>query len=724
MSTLQRQKFKHIFKKLKWFMIIAMIILFLSFSGYMIMLLIGNQIVDEEQLLLAATTTFETTEGQVVGELYDEYRKLISIDQIPEHVIDAFIAVEDKRFYQHGGIDFKSVLRAVYRDLLAFDKVEGASTITQQLVKNLFLTHEKTWLRKTKEVMGALYLERQYAKNEILELYLNAIYFGHGAYGIEAASQTFFSKPAEELSIAEGALLAGMIKAPYHYSPIDHPERAKERRNVVLQIMEDENMLTTSTRLQEQGKALGLKFSDRSTHPAYASYLDLVIREANQVYQLTNDELRRGGYRIVINMDELSQQVAYRTFQEDDYFPGNTEGVEGAFVMLEQTSGKIVAALGGRHHRLGDLNRLTVKRQPGSTIKPLAVYGPALMTDEYGPYTMISDKKMDHDGYVVANADHQYEGSILLFEAISKSKNTSAVWLLDQIGIDYAKDFLSQMEMNIPDEGLAIALGGLSEGLTPLQMAAGYRTFVHDGEYIQPFTISQIYNRHDELIAEAEREQREVFSPQVAWDMTRILANAVKEGTGQVGDFDKALAGKTGSTEHPHVAGMYKDAWFVGYTPEYVTALWMGYDVTNQDHYLTAGSSYPTMLTKQILSTIDQQRPLAAQFTVPEHVQDLADPIHLPQIEEVDIQYIFGGFSLLKGKISWDASDDPRIVYRIYRKESNFDELIGEVTGHDDFIIDDISLFRKHAYYVVPYDPLTKREGEPSKVIELSLFGN
>src|SRR5690625_3002682 len=319
--------------KMKWPMIIVSIIFLLGLIGYSIILFGGKLVIDEEKLILDSTTIIETTDGKDIGRLYDENRYLVTLDQVPNHVQDAFVAIEDVRFYSHAGVDIKSVGRAIYKDIIALGKAEGASTITQQLVKNLFLYHDKTWMRKTKEVMAAIYLEREFSKNEILELYLNAIYFGHGVYGIEAASQKFFSTSVRELSIAEGALLAGLVKAPNGYSPIDHPQKAIERRNLVLKVMEERDKINAATSLQEQGKTMGLNIQERTINPAVASYVDLVMKEAAQKHQLTIDELKRGGYRLIVNIDEVSQQIAYKNFKNDEYFPGNTTGVESAFIM-------------------------------------------------------------------------------------------------------------------------------------------------------------------------------------------------------------------------------------------------------------------------------------------------------------------------------------------------------------------------------------------------------
>lgn len=706
-------------KKVKLFLWVVVALLLLGLVGFGTIIYGGKLVVNEEDLILDATTTIETSNGEVIDTLYNENRSLVSIEQVPAHLIDAFIAIEDRRFYDHEGVDIKSVMRAVYKDIIAMSKVEGASTITQQLAKNLFLYNDKTWTRKIKEAMAAIYLERNLSKDEILELYMNEVYFGHGLYGVETASNYFFSKTIEDITIAEAAMLAGLVKAPNGYSPINHPDKALERRNIVLQSMEDAGYIQAETKMSEQGKTLGLQVQKKEATPWTDSYIDLVMKEAAGVHQLSVDTLKNGGYRIIVNMDSTIQKIAYEQYQKDEFFPGNTAGVEGAFVMLEEGTGKIVSAIGGRDYRLGNLNRVTVQRQPGSVFKPVAVYGPAMMQEEtYTPFTLLPDQQTTE--YDVSNADGVYANTVTMYEALIQSKNTSAVWLLDQIGIDYSKSYLEKLGMPVEDEGTAIALGGLKHGVTPLQMAQSFQAFAADGKIMKSATIDQIIDRDGDVIFESEVEFKQVFSPQVAWNMTEMLVDTVEIGTATPGDYPKALAGKTGSTQHPYVEGETKDAWFVGYTPEYIMASWMGYDKSDENHYLTAGSAYPTKLTKSILTAIDQQSggSLSEEFTKPENVEALPEPIILPEITNLTAEYQFGGFSLLQGKLIWEGSDDDRVVYRIYQDNEGIDKRIGEVTGETEYYINN-TIFRNNKYYVVAYDPLSKLEGGRSETVEL-----
>ncbi|MFD2630317.1 transglycosylase domain-containing protein [Oceanobacillus kapialis] len=694
-------------------------LLVLSITGFVLILYGGALVVDDEAFLLDARTTIETEDGTIIGRLYNENRELVSIDRIPDHVKNAFVAVEDRRFYDHAGVDFRSVMRALVRDIVAMDKVEGASTITQQLAKNLFLHHDKTWMRKTKEVMAAIYMEQHFSKDRILELYVNEIYFGQGIYGIQTAAKYFYSKPVQDLTIEEGAMLAGLAKAPNGYSPIEHPDKALERRNVVLQSMENAGMLSTEDRLEAENHDLGLELNEREAMPYTDSYVDLVMKEAAEKHDLSVKELKRGGYRIVVNVDLNAQRIAYEAFQNDAYFPGNTEGVEGAFVMMDQKTGEIVSALGGRSYQLGELNRATVNRQPGSTMKPIAVYGPALMKETYTPYTLIPDQPLDYSGYTATNVDGQYGESVSIYNALKYSKNAPAVWLLDQIGISYSKDYLNDLNISIEDNGLAIALGGLSEGITPLNLMDSYSAFSRNGKMVDSHTINRIYDAEDTLIFQSETEEKNVFTEQVAWDMTEMLLETVKSGSASAGSYPKELAGKTGTTQHPFVEGQVKDAWFAGYTPDYVMAAWMGYDQSDKDHYLTGGSAYPTELTKAILTEMNRLEPLTETFTKPEGAVALEKPIELPEIENLKASYEIGGFSLVQAKLTWKGSADERVVYRIYRVEDGIDERVAEVEGETEYTINN-ALFKSKQYYITAYDPLTKLEGERSETVKLS----
>lgn len=705
-------------KTVKWSFFGLIVLLGISIIGYCFILYGGGLIVDESKLVFPAKTTLVTDEGEVIKEIYEERRVPIDIEELPDHVKYAFIAIEDRRFYDHAGIDSKSISRAVIKDLVSGSKKEGASTITQQVAKNVFLTNEKTWMRKTKETMAAIYLEKHYSKDEILGMYINYIYFGEGAYGIEEAANTYFQKSAKDLNVSEAALLAGIVQRPNYYNPFENQQESKKRRNVVLQAMDSADFLSTDERLKASRTSLDVNKRKAKEEPYLNSYIDLVMKEAKEIHGLSIEELKQGGYHIVINVNKDFQKIAYNHLQESSYYDASNEEVESSFVAVEGQSGKVIVATGGREYQLGQLNRAVVQRQPGSTIKPLLVYGPALMKDEFNPHTLLVDSKETYGDYTPRNYDNQYEGSISLYESLIYSKNASTVWLLNEIGIPHSKTYTDKMNLNIVDDGLAIGLGGLSNGFTPLELANSYRVMLQNGSYSESRSIEKIYNLSGEQVYNAEvSEETEVFTKEVSWQLTEMLQEAVKTGTASPGRYDHELAGKTGTTQHPSVEHAAKDAWFAGYTPSYSFALWMGYDENSSENYLNKGSEQATILAKHILTDIEKMNDTNEEFIRPSGVARVEAPMKMPKITNIEGHYQLG-FHLAKGKLRWAVDNqDERITYHIYEETDDIDKKIGEVKGDTEFTVNEVNPFSKKSYYVVPYNYLTKVEGEPSEKV-------
>jgi penicillin-binding protein 2A len=694
------------------------IMLLLSFSIYISIIIAGNYAIDNKKLVMDATTTLVDQDGEVITKLFVEHRELVKINAVPQHVQNAFIAIEDARFYEHRGIDFRAIGRALYRDIVARSKVEGGSTITQQLVKNTFLTNEKSWLRKTKEVLISINLERNYSKEEIIEMYLNRIYFGHGAYGIQAASQLYFNKDVGELTVDEGALLASLPKAPNTYSPFNNLELSKQRRDLTLSVMERRGYLTADEAVRLQGKTVKVDFNKITENPAYLTYIDMVLEEAETLYQLSNQEILRGGYTIVVPMDIKLQEKSYQLFQNQEYFPdgGPSQDVQGALVLLDNHSGGAVVAQGGRNYVRKGLNRVHMKRQPGSTIKPLVVYSPALETGLYQPYSLLKDELVDYEGYQPRNYNNLYEGQLTMYDAIKNSSNAAAVWLLNELTVTKGKSYLEQLNIPIEEEGLALALGGMSEGLSPLQLAKAYRPFAKGGAMVEPYFINEIYDRNGNKIAERTNVEQQVISPQTAWYMTRMLEAVVTDGTGKHGDVDVVLAGKTGTTSYTEIPGATRDAWFVGYTPNLVGALWIGFDRTDPDHYLTVGSSLPTRLFKEIVN----EEASTVSFVKPDDVNELEPPIRFVNINDLQAELTFKGFGI-NVRLNWTPATDKRLHYHIYEVSSTGTlTKVGDIEGEGEFIIRGVNLFSLHEYVVKPFNPQTNLEGEPSNQASVS----
>ncbi|WP_458105565.1 PBP1A family penicillin-binding protein [Bacillus sp. PK3-037] len=710
-------------KKKKLFIPIIILVLtaFLALIGYISIIFLGHYVIDEKKLILHASSKIVDQNGDEVASLYTENREPVSINEIPKEVREAFISVEDKRFYEHHGIDVKSVGRAVYRDILAGGKVEGASTITQQLAKNIFLTHDKTFLRKTKEVIIAINLERDYSKDKLLEMYLNQLYFGHGVYGIQAASHYYFNKEVKDLTVSEGAVLAAIPKAPSTYSPVLHPDKSKERRDTILGMMNDQGYISAKEAVSAQGRTLGLNVKKQSETPWFDSYIDLVIQEAEDKYSISGEQLLQGGYTIKVPLDSKLQKTAYQVMKEGSYYPGTDQDAEGSAVFINNKTGGVEAAIGGRDYTAKGYNRVTAVRQPGSTFKPLAVYGPAMQEKKFKPYSLLKDELQSYGDYTPKNYDGRYEGEVTMSDAITYSKNAPAVWTLNEIGVETGKSYLKANGIDIPDEGLALALGGLEKGVSPLQLAGAFHTFAANGTYTEPYFISNITDEDGETIADHKEEGKRVFSKQTSWNMTRMLQQVVKKGTATSGTYHGDLAGKTGSTSYTGVSGATKDAWFAGYTPNITGAVWMGYDKTDQNHYLKGGSAYPTRMFKDILTQVGET---GSAFAKPKKVKELESPIELEPVKTLTADYTFRAAGLFTIELKWDAQEDDRAVYRIYVNKDGKETLLDSVEGKGSYEIPYANLFSGASYKVVPYNTQTKKEGEGTDYVQPKLFSS
>ncbi|MGL4523298.1 MAG: transglycosylase domain-containing protein [Bacilli bacterium] len=683
-------------------------VLILSFFIYLSFIFFGNYAIDEEKLVLNSASKVVSLDDTLITKLYVENREIVPFSKIPEHVRHAFLSIEDRRFYDHGGIDGKAIARAIVADIRHGGKVQGGSTITQQLAKNLFLSNEKTMWRKVKEVLIALNLERRYSKDQILALYLNQIYFGHGAYGIEAASQLYFSKSVSELTVEEGASLAAIPKAPSHYSPLLQPEKNVERRNTVLYSMSEEGFLTETEYATAKNKKLKTNVPESLKNDALTSYIDLIYAEAESEFGIPGEELLRGGYTIVTPLDTKLQEIVHKNINDATLYPSAHPDIQSQGVFIDGKTGGVKAAVGGREYMAKGLNRVVVKRQPGSTIKPLYVFGPGMNEGIVGPYSLLPNERTDFNGYSPRNAGGVYTPTATVFDAITYSYNVPAVALLDEVGIDVAKDYAEKVGLSFEDDGLATALGGLSEGITPLALAGGYQSFLNEGVYIAPHFISRIY-RSDGTEVERDRTLTEsVWKPQVAWDMIRMLEQVVASGTGTSGGYEGALAGKTGTTSMPNFPANSRDAWFVGMTTDIVGAVWMGYDQNNGNEGIQSGSDTPVKLFKKVMSEYPNAG--EATFTKPGNIEDLERPISLPIIE--DVKAVKSG--LFSHSITFTASSDERVVYRLYRLKDGKRKLVDEVIGVNVIDIPFMDALTKATYEVVPYDRITGLEGTPS----------
>ncbi|MBC2725399.1 transglycosylase domain-containing protein [Desulfosporosinus sp.] len=610
--------------------IILLVLIILTTGG--ITIYISSLDISKLQTPLAHPSYLYDLKGNRVSQLSSSRIEPITDQQIPLFMKNAIIAVEDRRYYEHKGVDLRSISRALYRDVISGDFSEGGSTITQQLAKNLFLASDKTLARKLKEAAYALKIEAVLNKDEILVAYLNQIYFGEGRWGLQNAAQVYFGKDSEQLTLEESALLAGLLKAPTNYSPLSNKEKSLERRNLVLTLMKEQNYITAAEYETAVVQPITLrKGSLKNLSGQYAPYVDYVIEEAIDRIGFTEEQILNGGLQIYTQMDPLVQKAAEDVYEESHYFPKGTRDqiVQSGVVIIDHTTGGIRGLVGYRGERVyRGLNHATstqLERQPGSSLKPFSVYGPALEKG-YSPDSMVSDHPLNINGYAPKNYDNQHRGYITMQEAVRHSWNIPAVWLLNEIGIASGVDFTQRSGIPLEEEDhtLSLALGGLSKGVTPLQMAQAYGMFANLGIMNKAYAISKITTKDGTVIFQAQPEAVQVTTPSVAYMMTLMLQDVVINGTGENAYLSRPTAGKTGSVELPHteefkgISKGVKDVWFVGYTPELTAAVWMGYDNTDRNHYLTtSGGSEPAVVFKEILSRALESTPVVP-FEIPQ----------------------------------------------------------------------------------------------------------
>lgn len=516
--------------------------------------------------------------GQVIDNLYQENRVEVPLSDISPYMQQAIVAIEDERFYQHLGIDPIGVARALWVDIKAGRVVEGGSTITQQTAKNLYLTQERTIIRKIKELILTIQLERRYTKDEILQMYLNTIYYGHGAYGVETASQTFFGKKARDLTLGESAMLAGIPRSPASYSPLRNPDRAKERQAAVLNRMVKLGWLSAED--AEKAKQEPIKLAEAKGRQGRAAFLLDEIRE----YVLNNYEngaamLYGEGLSIYTTLDRQMQDAAEQALTE--VIAGSPKpDVEGALVAIDPTNGYIKALVGGRDFSQSKFNRaLQAKRQPGSSFKPF-LYTAAIDRGYLATHIFMCEPTAypQPDGSVYQPADYGDEPyhyrPFTLKEALMVSDNTVSVKLNHEMGPSVMVDYAHRLgiESNLRPY-LSLALG--TSEVSVVEMARAYGPLANGGILTRPFYLLKIVDHYGRVLEEHRPQLSQVLDPVTAYIVTDMLKGVLQPG-GTASHLAKIIgrpaAGKTGTTED------YQDAWFVGYTPQMTCAVWVGYD--------------------------------------------------------------------------------------------------------------------------------------------------
>ena len=549
----------------------------------------------------ASSQIYDINGNEIANVHAAENRRPVKISQVPRDLQNAFVAVEDNRFYEHMGVDPRGIMRALWSNVRGQAISEGGSTITQQLAKNAYLTQDRTLKRKVQEVFLALQLERQYTKQEILELYLNQIYFGQGAYGVQAAAKTYFGKNVEDLDLNECAMLAGIPKSPNYYSPTNNLQAAEERKSVVLDQMEKYGYINASQASKTKKEELKLVKQTKSTETNEASYfIDYVTQKLIDKYGA--DAVYKDGLKIYTTIDMDMQRAAEAAMKNLPTYNKDGNGIEqpqGALVAIDPHNGHVKAMVGGRG--TDQFNRATMaERQPGSAFKPF-VFAAAL-ENNFTPNTVINDSPVKIGDWEPQNYDRSFSGKVSLREVARNSLNVPTVKIAQKLGID--KPIYYAQEMGITtfvlegaqnDRNLATSLGGLTKGVTPLELTSAYGTFPNKGIHVDPVVIVKVLDRNGKVIEQAEEKQRSVISENSAAELTSMLQTVIQKGTGTHANIGRPAAGKTGTTSD------YHDAWFVGYTPDLVAGVWIGNDNNASLHSMTGGQT-PAEIWKAFMS--------------------------------------------------------------------------------------------------------------------------
>ena len=544
-------------------------------------------------------------QSDVVTRLHGVQDRIwVSVSELQPSTVYAFISAEDARFFEHEGVDVIRIAGAIVADIKAGSYVQGASTISQQLIKLSHLTSEKTISRKAEEAALAYEMERQYSKEDILEMYLNYVYFGGGYYGIEAAAEGYFGVHASDLTLDQSAMLAGILKSPSGYAPHINYAASINRRNNILRLMRDYGYITDDEKKQASARRPTILHDKREEYSGY--YTDAVTKSAAALMGITVDELIRGGYNIYSAMDSDIQHYCEEMFKNGELFPA--EDSEAAIVVLEPSTGMVVAMVGGRSYTGGiSFNRATdIRRQPGSVIKPVIAYAPAFEYLNYTAADMILDEETTFADYTPSNYGNKYYGWVTVREAVTKSLNVPAVKTLSEVGVERAKDFAKRcgIEFDDKDDSLALALGGFTYGVSPLQIAGAYSCFASGGIYNTPTLIKKITDRNGLTVYEYRQDSRRVMSEANAYILTSMLKSVVTEGTGhRLNTLDIPIAGKTGTVG---LANGNRDAWMAGYTPEYTAVVWQGYDSDRLGLLPSSatGGTYPALMLYELFNHI------------------------------------------------------------------------------------------------------------------------
>lgn len=582
-KTTKRKKFKN--SRLKLFLTAGAVAAALLAVYLLICLATMPDLKEAINRTRLPSTTILAENGNEVQSFGTVYSEIIRSEELPQYTVDAIVYTEDRRFYQHFGFDIISFTRAMAANLFAGRFAQGGSTITQQVAKNLFLTNKKTINRKAQELLLAFWLEHKFTKEQILTLYLNRVYFGNGAYGIEAASQKYFQKTSRDLNLLESAILAGMLKAPSRYNPIASKIKAVDRAKVVLGIMKDSQLLSETDYARALKMPLGKEKPSKVKNGAYFAdwaYNEIIAHIGEQetdIYALTT-------------LDQDLQEKASAVLQQEIEAAKNQNVTQGAVVVLDK-KGAVKAMVGGTNYSKSQFNRaVQALRQPGSAFKTF-VYMTAIRQGAK-PDDIIEDKPLNLKNWAPENHDKKYYGEVSLRFAFAKSLNLATINLARKTGTKNIIDTANRMGITTPLENdLSLALGTSEVKL--IDMAAAYATIANGGFAVWPYTIEEVYSNDGfQLYQRQVDEERRILKEEDTVLMKKLLREVIKTGTGRKANIGRNAFGKTGTSQD------YRDAWFVGFDDDLITVVWVGND-DNSPMKSIYGSGLPARIWQRIM---------------------------------------------------------------------------------------------------------------------------
>ena len=599
-------KFKKITKIIS--IILGSLILTGLISAFLIVLSVDYIDLEKEMIDDISKTTKVLADDITPLEYNGQHGNIVRLKDLPEYVPKAFIAIEDKRFYKHNGIDYIRIIGAFLNDLKTFSFKEGASTISQQLVKNTHLSNDRSIERKLKEIHITKQLEKNYSKDEILEKYLNILYFGNGLYGIESASNVYFGKPSKNLEIGEAAALAAIINSPVAYNPYKNQEKLIKRQKIILKAMLSNDFID-----KEQYKAaidIPLNFSLEKNKNIQTLYSKYAVSESLELLKGSKKNLT--DCIIYTYFDHDAQNALKKSF--DEFVPKavNNNGImpDYAGIIIDNNS------LGISGFVSSDDDIYYTKRQPASSIKPLAVYTPALHNNLITTASLLLDEPVNYNGYSPKNYNGKHLGWISVRDAVSTSNNIAAVKVLKTVGIDTSIEFLSDMGIQLDehDNGLSLALGGLYNGITLCDLTQAYTTFPNCGLYQKSSFIKKIQTKDGKVIFENRYNPKRIINEDTAYIMTDMLKSAVNNGTAKrLKNCEYAIAAKTGTNSYLKTA-QNNDAYCLSYTTKHTMGIWLG-NLSNEKQsalsFNVTGGTYPTMITKKTFDKLyENKKPL------------------------------------------------------------------------------------------------------------------